>query len=223
MARQNIHAAAGSEAQLTPKGQFSRHGPQSPSAGSVEAAIISALVAALAEMGDKTQLLAVLLSARFKKPVPIIAGIFTAILCNHVLAAFGGYLLSDFLAGAWFHYLIAASFLIMAVWTLVPDKIDPDEKPRSHGGVFLTTLIAFFFVEMGDKTQIATAALAARFHNVPLIALGTTIGVVAADIPAVFLANAAIGRIPIDAMRMAAAGVFFLLGLWALADAVHLF
>src|SRR5688572_11144497 len=132
----------------------------------MQALITSTAVVALAEIGDKTQLLAILLATRLRQPWPIIAGILAATLANHFLAALVGAGAARFLEGTWFRYLIAASFIAMAAWTLIPDKLDElGDKPQRFGA-FVTTLIAFFLVEMGDKTQIATIALAARFHSI---------------------------------------------------------
>src|SRR3546814_206842 len=142
----------------------------------MEALLTSTVVVALAEVGDKTQLLAIVLATRFKRPWPIIGGIFAATIANHFLAALVGAEMSSFLDGRWFRYVIAVSFIAMAVWTLIPDKLhDIKDKPPRFGA-FLTTTIAFFLVEMGDKTQIATIALGARFHEVVPVTMGTTVG-----------------------------------------------
>jgi len=137
-------------------------------------------------------------------------------MANHALAAMGGYYLSDFLSGAWFQYLIAASFIAMAFWTLIPDKVEDANEAPPRIGAFLTTLMAFFLIEIGDKTQIATAALAARFHNVIFVAAGTTAGMLLADVPAVLLANQAINFVPLEYVRIGAALLFFGLGVWVL-------
>ena len=144
---------------------------------------ISALLVALAEMGDRTQLLTILLASRYRKPIAILLGVLAATLANHLLAALAGYYVSSFLNAKWFHVLIGLSFILMAGWVLIPDKAAEDGAAKSHGGVFLTTLIAFFIVEMGDKTQIATVALAARFSNVWIVTAGTTTGMMLANIP----------------------------------------
>ena len=188
----------------------------------METILISAGLVAIAEIGDKTQLLAIILATRFRKPIPIILGILCATVANHALAATAGFYLSQFLAGAWFKYAIAIGFIAMAGWTLIPDKIDDDKEPKAQAGVFLTTLVAFFLVEIGDKTQIATAALAARFHSIFLVAAGTTLGMMIADVPAVFLGEAATKIVPLSVIRIVAALVFLALGLWALADAAGL-
>ena len=186
----------------------------------MEALFISALVVAIAEIGDKTQLLAIILATRFKKPVPIILGILVATLANHALAALAGYWVSDLLSGLWFRWAVAIAFIAMAGWALIPDKADDGEvgKLGKHG-VFWTTAIAFFFVEMGDKTQIATVALAAKFHGVLLIAAGTTLGMMAANIPAVYLGEAATKIVPLKYVRLGAALIFLGLGIWGVLQA----
>ncbi|MEI9963931.1 MAG: TMEM165/GDT1 family protein [Caulobacteraceae bacterium] len=189
----------------------------------MEPLLVSILVVAVSEIGDKTQLLAILLATRFRQPVPIILGILCATVANHLLAATAGYFLSDFLKGAWFKWVIAISFLAMAAWALIPDKMDGEEKQNdSRTGAFLTTLVTFFLVEIGDKTQVATLALAARFHTIVLVALGTTIGMMIADIPAVLLGEAATRIVPLKYVRWGTAVIFGALGLWAAAEAMGL-
>jgi len=185
------------------------------------ALLVSALVVAIAEIGDKTQLLAIVLATRFNKPVPIVLGIVCATLLNHLLAATGGYFLANFLEGNWFRYLIAASFIAVAAWTLLPGKI-AEAPAGSDRGAFLTTLISYFFIETGDKTQIATIALAARFHSIVLVTAGTTLGVALADGAAIFLAGKAIQRLPMNTVRAAAAALFLTLGIWTFADAIQI-
>lgn len=172
---------------------------------------------ALAEFGDKTQLLAIVLASRFKKPLPIIAGIATATVANHLLAAAGGYYLSSLFGGFWFRFAVAVSFLGMGIWTLVPDR-PADEGTISDSGAYLATVVAIFVLEIGDKTQIATAALAARFHSILLVATGTTIGMLAADTPAVFLAERATTLVPLQVVRAITALIFLGLGVWALLE-----
>jgi Ca2+/H+ antiporter, TMEM165/GDT1 family len=184
----------------------------------MEALFTSTLVVALAEIGDKTQLLAILLAVQFRRPVAIIAGIFVATIANHFLAALVGSQAAAFLQGDWFRYLIAVSFILMAAWTLVPDKLDEDERPRLRDGAFLTTLVAFFLVEMGDKTQIATIALGAQFEHVVLVTLGTTLGMMIANVPAVYFGEAVIRRVPLTIVRRIAALLFLVIGLWLLAE-----
>jgi putative Ca2+/H+ antiporter (TMEM165/GDT1 family) len=181
--------------------------------------ITSASVVALAEVGDKTMLLAILLVSRMRKPWAILAGIFCATVANHLIAALIGSEVSGLLDAKWFRIVVAVGFIAMAVWTLVPDKIDDDDIATvpSHGGAFLTTVIAFFLVEIGDKTQIATMALAAHYHSVIDVAVGTTLGMMIADGPAVFLGEALVRRISLRAARIVAALLFLGLGLWQLA------
>ena len=178
-----------------------------------EALFTSTAIVALAEIGDKTQLLAIVLAARFKRPLPIIAGILVATLANHFLAALAGSLAAGWLDGPAFRYAIAAGFLAMAAWTLVPDKFDDAEAPAvSRGGAFLTTLVAFFFVEMGDKTQVATIALGARFHDALAVTAGTTLGMMLANVPAVLLGGEIVKRVPLGVVRVVAALFFAVLG-----------
>jgi putative Ca2+/H+ antiporter (TMEM165/GDT1 family) len=184
----------------------------------MDAYFVSTLLVALAEMGDRTQLLAIMLASRFRRPLPILLGILAATLANHLLAAAAGFYLSTVLAATWFRYAVSASFIAMALWALVPDKEDEAaESGKLRLGVFLTTAVSFFFVEMGDKTQIATAALAARFHDVPIVAAGTTTGMMIANIPAVMLGHRVTRFAPMSALRIAAALVYLGLGLWGLA------
>ncbi|EZP81396.1 hypothetical protein BV97_02613 [Novosphingobium resinovorum] len=189
----------------------------------LEALLTSTAVVALAEIGDKTQLLAIVLATRFKRPWPIVAGIFVATIANHFLAALVGEQAAAFLDGQWFRYLVAASFILMAGWTLIPDKFDEDEEAKpSRFGPFLATAIAFFLVEMGDKTQIATIALGARFQSVVPVMMGTTIGMMIANVPAVFLGNALIKKVPLNVVRTVAALLFLVIGLWLLAQTAGL-
>ncbi|HEY0960691.1 MAG TPA: TMEM165/GDT1 family protein [Novosphingobium sp.] len=184
----------------------------------MEALLTSTAVVALAEIGDKTQLLAIVLATRFRKPLPIVLGILAATLANHALAAFAGERASAFLDGTWFRYAVAASFLLMAAWTLIPDKFEDEEQKPPRFGAFLTTLVAFFFVEMGDKTQIATVALGAQFQSVLWVTAGTTLGMMIANVPAVFLGNELIRRVPLNLVRTLAALLFLAIGLWLLAQ-----
>ena len=184
-----------------------------------DALFTSIVVVAIAEIGDKTQLLAVMLSCRFRRPLPIIAGIFVATIVNHLLAALVGAELARMLAGRWFSIAVGLSFLAMALWALIPDRMtEDDDAQQRSGSVFLATLIAFFLVEMGDKTQIATVALGARFHDVLWVAAGTTLGMMLANVPAVYLGDALIQRVPLRLVRMASALVFAALGLAILLD-----
>ena len=179
--------------------------------------LVSALLVALAEMGDRTQLLTVMLASRYRKPVPILLGIFVATIANHALAALAGFYLSSLLNAVWFKYAVAASFIAMAIWALVPDKEDEDKPQRWRMGVFLTTVVSFFLVEIGDKTQLAPVALAAKYHDVLVVAAGTTTGMMLANIPAVFLGHAVTRVLPINALRIAAAVLYLILGVVGIA------
>jgi putative Ca2+/H+ antiporter (TMEM165/GDT1 family) len=185
----------------------------------LEPLLISTGVVAVAEIGDKTQLLAIVLAAKFRKPLPIILGILAATLLNHAIAATLGYLVAQWLSGKIFQIVVGVAFIAMAAWALVPDKEDEGALDRSRGGVFLTTLVAFFFVEIGDKTQIATSLLAARFHQIALVTMGTTLGMMLANVPAVLLGEAATRVVPLNIVRMIAAGIFALIGVWVLLSA----
>jgi putative Ca2+/H+ antiporter (TMEM165/GDT1 family) len=185
----------------------------------MEAFLTSTLLVAVAEIGDKTMLLAIVLATRFRKPLPIVLGILFATLANHALAAFAGKFVADLVQGAWFNGAVALSFIAMGLWTLIPDKLDEDERPRSHGGAFLTTLVAFFLVEIGDKTQIATLALGARFENVVLVTAGTTLGMMIANVPAVLLGHQLVQRISLTTVNRIAAALFMAAGLWMLIEA----
>eukprot|EP01037_Dinobryon_pediforme_P008556 gene8556-8648_t len=170
-------------------------------------------------MGDRTQLLAIMLASRFRKPVPILLGIFAATIANHTLAALAGYYVSHLLTAPWFRYAVAASFIGMAIWALIPDKADDDDGTArfGHFGVFATTAVTFFIVEMGDKTQIATAALAARYAGVWIIAAGTTTGMMIANVPAVLLGHTVTRVLPIRLLQIGAALFYLVLGIWGLA------
>jgi putative Ca2+/H+ antiporter (TMEM165/GDT1 family) len=183
----------------------------------LEPFLVSTGLVALAEIGDKTQLLALLLAARFRKPVPILLGILGATIANHLLAAGVGAAAGALLQGPWMRWVLGLAFLAFAGWALIPDEFEEDERPKERAGsVFLTTLIAFFFVEMGDKTQVATVALAARFHEVLAVAAGTTLGMMIANAPVVFVGEAAAGRLPLRLIRLLAAASFAAIGLWIL-------
>jgi putative Ca2+/H+ antiporter (TMEM165/GDT1 family) len=186
----------------------------------MEAFLTSAVVVALAEIGDKTQLLAIVLTARFRKPLPIVAGILLATIANHLIAAWLGASASAWLAGRWFRYAVAGSFIAMGLWTLVPDKLEEDQERPARFGAFLTTLVSFFLVEIGDKTQIATVALAARFEGVWAVAAGTTVGMMLANAPVVLAGARLVERIPLKPIRIVAALLFIGIGavmLWQLA------
>ena len=184
----------------------------------MEAFLISTGVVALAEIGDKTQLLALLLAARFKKPVPIILGILVATLVNHALAGAIGAYISAQVGPSLMRWIIGVSFLAMAAWIVVPDRLDGDTSPVTTGvlSVFGATVVAFFLAEMADKTQIATVALAARFDSLSAVVIGTTFGMMLANVPAVLLGEAAAKALPIKAVRGVAAAIFAVLGLLTL-------
>ena len=186
----------------------------------MEAFLISTGVVALAEIGDKTQLLAFLLAARFRRPWPIIAGIFAATLVNHALAGAAGAWLMSVVGPVAMRWVLGVSFLAMAAWTLVPDRIDEGEaEPRSGRGVFLTTIIAFFLAEMGDKTQVATVALAAKYAMPVAVVAGTTLGMMIANVPAVFLGDRLLRKMPVRLVHGVAAALFAVLGVATLLGA----
>ena len=185
----------------------------------MEALLVSTGLVAIAEIGDKTMLLAILLAARFRRPAPIILGILVATLLNHALAALVGQLAAGLIDGPWIKWVLGLAFLAFAAWALIPDKLEEDEAPPAlkAGSIFLTTAVAFFLVEMGDKTQVATVALGARFHDVALVASGTTLGMMIANVPAVLLGEAAATRLPLKVIRWVAAAGFAAVGVWVLA------
>jgi putative Ca2+/H+ antiporter (TMEM165/GDT1 family) len=186
----------------------------------MEALLVSTGVVALAEIGDKTQLLAMLLAARFKKPWPIVAGIIAATLLNHGLAGALGAWITGVLSPQVLRWVLGLSFLGMAAWTLIPDKIEEEESAiAGRLGVFGATFVTFFLAEMGDKTQIATVALAARFADPWLVVAGTTLGMLVADVPAVFIGDKLSARIPMKLVHGVAAAIFALLGVATLAGA----
>ncbi|WP_028838370.1 MULTISPECIES: TMEM165/GDT1 family protein [Thermomonas] len=186
----------------------------------MESLLVSTGVVALAEIGDKTQLLAFILAARFKKPVPIILGILVATIVNHGLAGALGAWITAMLTPEVLRWVLGLSFVGMAVWTLIPDKIE-EEETRIAGkfGVFGATLVTFFLAEMGDKTQIATVAMAAHYATPLLVVIGTTLGMLIADVPAVFVGDRLANRIPMKLVHSIAAGIFALLGVATLLGA----
>ncbi len=190
----------------------------------MEALFISTGVVALAEIGDKTQLLAFILAARFKKPLPIVAGILCATLVNHGLAGAFGAWITSVVSPEIMRWVLGLSFIGMAVWTLIPDKIEEEEtQVAKRLGVFGATLITFFLAEMGDKTQIATVALAAHYGTPLLVIAGTTLGMLVADVPAVFVGNRFATRIPMKLVHAIAAGIFALMGVLTLLKVETLF
>jgi putative Ca2+/H+ antiporter (TMEM165/GDT1 family) len=189
----------------------------------IEAFFTSTAVVAFAEIGDKTMLLAVILSARLRKPWQILAGIFAATLVNHGFSALLGREVAGLIDAPWFRTAVALGFIAMAAWTLIPDKLgDEAEGIKQRSNAFVTTLVSFFIVEMGDKTQIATIALGAQYHSIFAVAAGTTLGMMLANTPAVFLGEELIKRVSLRATRIAAALLFLVLGLWQLANVAGL-
>jgi putative Ca2+/H+ antiporter (TMEM165/GDT1 family) len=181
-------------------------------------------VVALAEMGDKTQLLAFILAARFKKPVPIILGILIATLLNHGIAGALGAWITSVVSPDVMRWVLGLSFIAMAIWTLIPDEIEEDETAVAQRfGVFGATLITFFLAEMGDKTQIATVALAAHYNAALIIVAGTTLGMMIADVPAVFIGNRFAEKIPLKLVHSIAAAMFAIMGVLTLLKVDSLF
>lgn len=183
----------------------------------MEAFLISTGIVALAEMGDKTQLLSLVLAARFRKPWPIVLGILVATLANHALAGAVGSWVTTLLGPDVLRWVLGLSFIAMAVWMLIPDKLDEDEgndAPRM--GVFMTTVVAFFLAEMGDKTQIATVMLAAQYNAWAWVVAGTTLGMMVANAPVVWLGDAITKRVPIALVHKVSAAIFVVLGVLAL-------
>lgn len=186
----------------------------------MESLIVSTGVVALAEIGDKTQLLAFLLAARFKKPIPIILGILIATLVNHGLAGALGAWITTAMGPEVLRWVLGASFIAMAGWMLIPDKIEEGEAQIARRfGVFGATLVTFFLAEMGDKTQIATIAMAARFPDPITVVIGTTLGMMLANVPAVLLGDRLAGRIPMKLVHGIAAAIFAVLGVATLLGA----
>jgi putative Ca2+/H+ antiporter (TMEM165/GDT1 family) len=186
----------------------------------MESLFISTGVVALAEIGDKTQLLAFILAARFKKPIPIIMGILAATLINHGLAGALGAWITSVVSPDMMRWILGTSFIGMAIWTLIPDKIEEEEtQVAKHLGVFGATFITFFLAEMGDKTQIATVALAAHYGAPLMVIAGTTLGMLLADVPAVFVGNKFAAKIPMKLVHSIAAAIFALMGMATLLGA----
>jgi putative Ca2+/H+ antiporter (TMEM165/GDT1 family) len=186
----------------------------------MESLLVSTGVVALAEIGDKTQLLAFILAARFKKPLPIILGILVATIINHGLAGALGAWITASISPEILRWVLGVSFIAMAVWTLIPDKIEEEETQiAKRFGVFGATLVTFFLAEMGDKTQIATVAMAAHYATPLLVVIGTTLGMLIADVPAVFVGDKLANRIPMKLVHSIAAAVFAVLGVATLLGA----
>ncbi len=185
----------------------------------MEAFLVSTGVVALAEIGDKTQLLAFVLAARFRKPWPIVLGILVATLANHAGAGALGSFITTVMSPMALRWVLGLSFIGMALWILIPDKLDAGDAPKTRGGVFLTTLTAFFLAEMGDKTQIATVALAAQYQALTAVVLGTTLGMMIANVPAVLFGERAARTLPAKLVHGIAAALFAVLGMATLLGA----
>lgn len=185
-----------------------------------EALFVSTGIVTLAEIGDKTQLLAFILAARFRKPLPIIAGILVATVLNHALAAAVGNHVAQYFSETTLLWILTASFLAVAAWTLIPDKMDDEGSLFSKYGPFVASLVAFFVAEMGDKTQVATVMLAAQYPSFLAVVAGTTLGMLLANVPVVLISNFAANRLPLTLIRRVAALCFLLLALYAAARAL---
>ena len=194
----------------------SRRRPFAIIAGLAVSFFVSILVITVGEIGDKTQLLALLLGARFRRPLPIVFGIAVATLANHTLAGAVGAWLRQVVPVGWLHWLIAASFLGVALWALKPDQVEDERSDVGLMNAFAVTVVSFFLAEMGDKTQIATVILAAQFDNLVAVVAGTTLGMLIADAPVVWLGGAAAAKIPLRPVRLIAAALFAALAVVAL-------
>ena len=182
----------------------------------MEAFLVSTSIVALAEIGDKTQLLAFILAAKFRQPTPIVLGILGATLANHVLAGAVGAWVTSMVPPDVMRWILGLSFIAMAAWTLIPDKFDEGDAKLAKYGVFGTTLIAFFLAEMGDKTQVATVALVAQYHALASVVAGTTLGMMIANVPAVLLGDRISHKLPVRMIHAVAAAIFALLGVLTL-------
>jgi putative Ca2+/H+ antiporter (TMEM165/GDT1 family) len=185
----------------------------------LEAFLISTGIVALAEVGDKTQILAFILAAKYKKPVPIVLGILVATLANHGFAGALGAWVTTLMGPQTLRWVLGISFIAMAIWTLIPDKFDEADAKFASSSVFGTTLVAFFLAEIGDKTQVATIALAAQYHAFFIVVAGTTLGMMIANVPAVFLGNRIAAKMPVRLVHMIAAAIFAILGVATLLGA----
>lgn len=185
----------------------------------MEAFFISTGIVALAEIGDKTQLLAFILAAKFRKPLPIVLGILVATLANHGFAGAVGAWITTLMGPETLRWVLGISFIAMAGWTLIPDKFDEDEAKLVRLGVFATTLIAFFLAEMGDKTQVATVALAAQYQSLIAVVAGTTLGMMVANVPAVIMGDRIADKMPVKLVHRIAAAIFAVLGVATLLGA----
>lgn len=182
----------------------------------MDAFLHSTLLVALSEIGDKTQILALILAARYRKSIPIIWGIFIATLANHALAAWAGHFISGLGFTDYLPWLVAVAFIGLGLWILIPDKVEDDETPKRDFGPFFTTLITFFLAEMGDKTQIATVMLGAKYDALFAVIIGTTFGMMIANVPAVLFGDKLLSRIPMKWVRYAASVLFIGFGLFSL-------
>ncbi len=188
-----------------------------PKVNFMEAFLFSTLSVALAEIGDKTQLLAFLLISRFRKPWPIIWGILVATLANHAIAGWLGAVAADWLQGDWLNWLVGGSFIAVGLWILIPDKMEDDEEnPFEKYGAFLATVILFFIAEIGDKTQVATVILGAQFESLFWVVMGTTVGMMLANVPVVAIGHLAVDKLPLKWIRIVASSAFVILGIWVL-------
>lgn len=185
----------------------------------VEAFLVSTGIVALAEIGDKTQLLAFILAAKFRKPLPIVLGILIATLANHAFAGALGSWITLLMGPETLRWVLGISFIAMAIWTLIPDKFEEEDAKLTRFGVFGTTLVAFFLAEMGDKTQVATVALAAQYHAFFSVVAGTTLGMMIANVPAVLLGDRIANRMPVRLVHSIAAAIFAILGVATLLGA----
>jgi len=185
----------------------------------MEAFLVSTGIVALAEIGDKTQLLAFILAAKFRKPLPIVLGILIATLANHSFAGMIGSWITTQIGPETMRWVLGVSFIAMALWTLIPDKFDEKDAKLARFGVFGTTLIAFFLAEMGDKTQVAPVALAAQYQSVLVVVAGTTFGMMIANVPAVLLGDRIAERLPVRTVHAIAAAIFAVLGVATLLGA----
>jgi Ca2+/H+ antiporter, TMEM165/GDT1 family len=182
----------------------------------MEAFLVSFGLVALAELGDKTQFLALMLASRFHRPVPILAGIFVAVVFNHLASAALGYFIGMKLEGPWLKWVIAASFFMVAIWAIIPEKEEKEAVSSSRYGVFGATVCAFFIAELGDKTEVATAALAARFAMLLPVVAGTTLAMLAANLPAVLLGRQLARWVSLKTLRWGAVVLSIALGVWTL-------
>ena len=185
----------------------------------MEALLVSTGIVALAEIGDKTQLLAFILAAKFRRPLPIVLGILIATLVNHGFASAVGTWITSLLGPETLRWVLGVSFLAMAGWTLIPDKFDEEDAKLARFGVFGTTLVAFFLAEMGDKTQVATVALAAQYQSLFYVVTGTTLGMMIANVPAVIMGDRIADKMPVRLVHRIAAGIFAVLGVATLLGA----